>query len=176
MTPVLATHQDAATTSSSTRFQNHHLLDGSVLLIQMIYDLRWVSVWGRGLRWTPWAIFWLPMARTSAKSSTSRSFCQHAWWRRNAQVDIEGAELVTLPQWIESGILERVDQLGIELHLAEIHQARKMMVLNINRSTGYAPTCVRVEKIKNWMKYKGWVKNKNSGVLLRIFATDSMIK
>ena len=117
-------------------------------LIGWVYDLRWVSVWGRGLRWTPWAIFWLPMARTSAKSSTSRSFCQHAWWRRNAQVDIEGAELVTLPQWIESGILERVDQLGIELHLAEIHQARKMMVLNINGSTGYAPTCVRVEKIK----------------------------
>jgi len=38
------------------------------------------------------------------------------------KVDIEGAEVGTLPQWLESGLLQRVDQLGIELHLAEIHQ------------------------------------------------------
>ena len=68
------------------------------------------------------------MAIFSAKSSTSRwrqlSLEQDAWERRNAQVDIEGAEVGALPQWLESGLLQRVDQLGIELHLAEIHQAR----------------------------------------------------
>ena len=40
------------------------------------------------------------------------------------QVDIEGAELETLPQWVESGILQSVQQLGIELHLAEVHQVQ----------------------------------------------------
>ena len=39
-------------------------------------------------------------------------------------MDIEGAELGTLPQWMESGLLQRVDQMGIELHLADIHQVR----------------------------------------------------
>jgi len=38
------------------------------------------------------------------------------------KVDIEGAEIGTLPQWLNSGLLQRVGQLGIELHLAEIHQ------------------------------------------------------
>ena len=42
--------------------------------------------------------------------------------QENMQVDIEGAELETLPQWVESGILQSVHQLGIELHLAEVHQ------------------------------------------------------
>jgi len=41
------------------------------------------------------------------------------------KVDIENAELGTLPQWIESGILQRVDQLGIELHLGEVHQDQR---------------------------------------------------
>lgn len=49
----------------------------------------------------------------------------------NVQVDIENAELGTLPQWIESGILQRVDQLGIELHLGDVHQARMRARENI---------------------------------------------
>ena len=51
--------------------------------------------------------------------------------QENMQVDIEGAELETLPQWVESGILQSVHQLGIELHLAEVHQVQ--IVLKRNR-------------------------------------------
>lgn len=32
------------------------------------------------------------------------------------QVDVEGSELKVLPEWISSGILDHVDQFGIELH------------------------------------------------------------
>jgi len=34
------------------------------------------------------------------------------------QVDIEGSELKALPQWISSGMMEYVDQFGIEIHTA----------------------------------------------------------
>ena len=32
------------------------------------------------------------------------------------QVDIEGAELKALPEWISSGILDQVSQFGLEIH------------------------------------------------------------
>ena len=32
------------------------------------------------------------------------------------KVDIEGSELESIPEWISSGILDRVSQFGIELH------------------------------------------------------------
>jgi hypothetical protein len=31
-------------------------------------------------------------------------------------VDIEGAEIHAIPEWIRSGILEDVDQIGMEIH------------------------------------------------------------
>lgn len=34
------------------------------------------------------------------------------------QVDVEGNELKVLPEWISSGILEQVDQFGLEIHTA----------------------------------------------------------
>ena len=37
------------------------------------------------------------------------------------QVDIEGEELASLPQWLDTGVLDRVHQLGMELHLPTIH-------------------------------------------------------
>ena len=32
------------------------------------------------------------------------------------QVDVEGAELKAIPEWISSGVLDQVNQIGIELH------------------------------------------------------------
>ena len=37
------------------------------------------------------------------------------------KMDVEGAELAVLPEWIQSGALARVDQLAMELHLEGIH-------------------------------------------------------
>ncbi|XP_023321884.1 uncharacterized protein LOC111696505 [Eurytemora carolleeae] len=37
------------------------------------------------------------------------------------KVDIEGEELNSLPQWLESGVLKNVDQLGMEFHLKGLH-------------------------------------------------------
>ena len=37
------------------------------------------------------------------------------------KVDIEGTELTALPEWLESGALEHVEQLAMELHLPPIH-------------------------------------------------------
>ena len=37
------------------------------------------------------------------------------------QVDIEGEELASLPQWLETGVLDRVQQLGLEFHLPTLH-------------------------------------------------------
>lgn len=37
------------------------------------------------------------------------------------KVDIEGEELATLPEWLDSGVLEHVEQLGLELHLPSVH-------------------------------------------------------
>jgi len=37
------------------------------------------------------------------------------------KVDIEEEELHSLPQWIESGILENVDQIALEMHLNVLH-------------------------------------------------------
>ena len=51
-------------------------------------------------------------------------------FKENFQVDIEGAELETLPQWVESGILQSVHQLGIELHLSEVHQVQIVLKWN----------------------------------------------
>jgi hypothetical protein len=36
------------------------------------------------------------------------------------QVDIEGAELKALPEWVSSGILDQVSQFGLEIH-TDIH-------------------------------------------------------
>jgi hypothetical protein len=41
------------------------------------------------------------------------------------KVDIEGSELTALPQWLESGALEHVEQLAMELHLPSIHQQKR---------------------------------------------------
>ena len=32
------------------------------------------------------------------------------------KVDVEGAEIVCLKQWLKSGVFDFVDQLGIEMH------------------------------------------------------------
>jgi len=45
------------------------------------------------------------------------------------KVDIEGAELNGMPEWIESGALERVNQLAMELHLGGIHQGQRFQWL-----------------------------------------------
>ena len=37
-------------------------------------------------------------------------------------MDVEGAELESLPEWLESGALDRVEQLAMELHLPPVHQ------------------------------------------------------
>ena len=37
------------------------------------------------------------------------------------KMDVEGAELAVLPEWIHSGALEGVGQLAMELHLQSIH-------------------------------------------------------
>jgi len=41
------------------------------------------------------------------------------------KVDIEGHELDALPEWIESGALEKVDQLAMEFHLGRIHWEKR---------------------------------------------------
>ena len=33
-------------------------------------------------------------------------------------MDVEGAEIRAIPEWIESGVLDSVDQIGIEMHTA----------------------------------------------------------
>jgi len=45
------------------------------------------------------------------------------------KVDIEGYELDALPEWIESGALEKVDQMALELHLRRIHSQKKFQWL-----------------------------------------------
>lgn len=45
------------------------------------------------------------------------------------KVDIEGAELAALPQWIESGALDKVEQVAMELHLPPIHQQKRFQWL-----------------------------------------------
>jgi len=45
------------------------------------------------------------------------------------KVDIEGSELTALPQWIESGALDKVEQLAMELHLPPIHQQKRFQWL-----------------------------------------------
>merc|ERR1712032_1176060 len=45
------------------------------------------------------------------------------------KVDIEGAELNGMAEWIESGALERVNQLAMELHLGGIHQGQRFQWL-----------------------------------------------
>ena len=45
------------------------------------------------------------------------------------KVDIEGMELEALPEWLESGALEHVEQLAMELHLPPIHQQRRSSIL-----------------------------------------------
>jgi len=45
------------------------------------------------------------------------------------KVDIEGAELIGMPEWIKSGALDRVDQLAMELHLGPIHQGQRFQWL-----------------------------------------------
>jgi hypothetical protein len=37
-------------------------------------------------------------------------------------VDVEGAELAVLPEWLDSGALARVEQLAMEFHLVRIHR------------------------------------------------------
>ena len=34
------------------------------------------------------------------------------------KVDVEGSELKALPEWISSGIIDSIDQFGLELHTA----------------------------------------------------------
>ena len=38
------------------------------------------------------------------------------------KVDVEGAEVECLQDWLESRVLEQIDQMGIELHLTKVHQ------------------------------------------------------
>ena len=103
-----------------------------VLIVYKVWCLRWVwrqeGVWG----WTPWATYSMEMVTTWGKSSTSRLtyFWSQNVLQENMQVDIEGSELETLPQWIESGILQSVHQLGIELHLSEVHQVQIVLKWN----------------------------------------------
>ena len=32
------------------------------------------------------------------------------------KVDVEGAEIKSIPQWIRSGVLDKVDQIALEVH------------------------------------------------------------
>ena len=41
------------------------------------------------------------------------------------KVDIEGEELNSLPEWISSGALDHVLQIGLELHLPSIHEEKR---------------------------------------------------
>ena len=41
------------------------------------------------------------------------------------KVDIESAELKAIPEWIESGILKNVRQIGIELHTGQLYVDKK---------------------------------------------------
>jgi len=45
------------------------------------------------------------------------------------KVDIEGSELEALPEWIQSGVLEKVEQVAMELHLPPIHQQNRFQWL-----------------------------------------------
>merc|ERR1712150_146942 len=37
------------------------------------------------------------------------------------KVDVESSEIKAIPQWLKSGILEKVGQIGIEFHLGPVH-------------------------------------------------------
>ena len=37
------------------------------------------------------------------------------------KIDIEGSELKSIPTWLESGVLNNVQQIGIELHTGVLH-------------------------------------------------------
>ena len=41
------------------------------------------------------------------------------------KVDIEGSEIKAIPEWIQSGVLENVRQIGIELHTGKVYFDRK---------------------------------------------------
>ena len=45
-------------------------------------------------------------------------------------MDIEGSELQAIPEWISSGILEDIDQIGFEIHINGIEgeELRKEMI------------------------------------------------
>ena len=49
------------------------------------------------------------------------------------KVDIEGSEIQSFKQWLDSGILSRVDQIGVEMHTGK---AQKLS-LNLKKKTMY---------------------------------------
>jgi hypothetical protein len=55
------------------------------------------------------------------------------------QVDVEGAELEALPEWLESGALDRVLQLAMELHLPTIHMEVVVEQIKENRNMSFRP-------------------------------------
>ena len=53
----------------------------------------------------------------------------------NAKVDIEGSELNSISEWISSGILDRVSQIGMELHTGKSFIAEDQTVSQLSRLT-----------------------------------------
>ena len=51
-------------------------------------------------------------------------------------MDVEGYELRAFPQWISSGILEYVDQIGIEIHTGLYSIQEKDIVSEISKMLG----------------------------------------
>jgi hypothetical protein len=45
-------------------------------------------------------------------------------------VDVEGSELKSIPEWISSGVLSQVDQIGIEIHTGFIKQEESVKELS----------------------------------------------
>ena len=42
----------------------------------------------------------------------------------NILITTQGEELTSLPEWLDSGVLGRVQQIGLELHLPAVHSGR----------------------------------------------------
>ena len=65
--------------------------------------------------------------------STSNGWLRSTWWSTCGEngdedktitylkVDVESAELSSIPTWVKSKILNNIDQIGIELHTGSVH-------------------------------------------------------
>ena len=69
------------------------------------------------------------------------------------KMDIEGAELEVLPELLESGVLDRVDQLALEFHLEEIHEKQRWLSIShsFSLSESVKPQTMRI--LPNYSSY-----------------------